>query len=75
MPLGEAIAEVFGSIIAEGFIRVVVPILRVPGVLLEVFWKKRWFLSTAWEKGNAFWQAVMGALVYTMLVLLAIAAN
>lgn len=75
MALGEVLAEFFGSIIVEGFIRIVVPILRIPGVLLEVAWKKGRSFATAWDKGNAFWQAVAGALVYTVLVLLAVAAN
>ena len=75
MPLGEAIAEAFGWLFFEAFLKIIAPILRVPGVLVETALRKGRTFESVWEKGSKFWQALAGAAIYTVLVLLAIAVG
>jgi hypothetical protein len=75
MPLGEAIFDMVGGLIIEGFLEIIVPILRVPGVLVETAWRKRTSFRTVWDKGSAVRQALIGSLVYAILILLALSAR
>ncbi len=75
MSWGEFFGEAFGPLILEGAGKVVLTILRVPGVLLETAWKKERSFEATWEKGSKFWQVLIGAACYTVLILLAIAAD
>ncbi|MBL7951047.1 MAG: hypothetical protein JNM62_04950 [Flavobacteriales bacterium] len=64
-----------GGIIIEGFLEFIVSILRIPGVLVETAWRKGVTFRTVWDKGNVVREALIGSVVYTILILLVVAVG